>query len=100
MLKLVDPILKLFTYTLKQGLGVEESETHKIYQGFLESLSEQLHEKLNVSFTSEEKRKFLELNEVEVADLSFTGNLSNHQVKRRYRRWNVSDNYNFYLMLC
>ncbi|MCC3408213.1 MAG: hypothetical protein JGK17_22015 [Microcoleus sp. PH2017_10_PVI_O_A] len=93
MLKLVDPTLNLFTYTLKQGLGVEESETRKTYRRFLAGLSEQLHEKLNVSFTSEEKRKFLALNEVEVADLAFTGNLSNHQVKGRYRRWNVSDNY-------
>jgi hypothetical protein len=93
MLKLVNPTLNLFTYTLKQGLGVEESETRKIYQGFLAGLSEQLHAKLNVSFASEEKRKFLALNEVEVADLAFTGNLSDHQVKGRYRRWNVSDNY-------
>ena len=56
-------------------------------------LSEQLHKKLNVSFISEQKRKFLALNEVEVADLPFTGNLSNHQVEGRYRRWNIGDNY-------
>src|SRR4028119_561383 len=93
MLKLVDPTLNLFTYTLKQGLGVEESETRKTYRRFLDSLSEQLHKKLSVSFTSEQKRKFLALNEGEVADLPFTGNLSNHQVKGRYRRWNIDDNY-------
>jgi hypothetical protein len=95
MLKLVDPTLNLFSYTLKQGLGVEESETRKTYRRFLAGLSEQLHKKLNVSFISEQKRNFLALNEVEVADLPFTGNLSNHQVKGRYRRWNwnVSDNY-------
>jgi len=93
MLKLVDPTLNLFTYTLKQGLGVEESETRKTYRRFLDSLSKLLHKKLNVSFTSEQKRKFRALNEVEAADLPFTGNLSNHQVKGRYRRWNIDDNY-------
>ena len=93
MVKLVDPTLNLFTYTLKKGLGVEESETRKTYRRFLDSLSILLHKKLSVSFTSEQKRKFLALNEVEVADLPFTGNLSNHQVKGRYRRWNIGDNY-------
>lgn len=93
MLKLVDPTLNLFTYTLKQGLGVEESETRKTYRRFLAGLSEQLHKKLNVSFPPEQKRKFLALNEVEAADLPFTGNLSNHQVEGRYRRWNIGDNY-------
>ncbi len=93
MLKLVDPTLNLFSYTLKQGLGVSEPETRKIYRKFLEGLSEQLHQKLNVSFTPEQKQKFLALDSVTVADLPFTGNLNNHPVKGRYRRWNVADNY-------
>ncbi|MEG4959249.1 MULTISPECIES: hypothetical protein [unclassified Microcoleus] len=93
MLKLVDPTLNLFSYTLKQGLGVGEPETRKVYRRFLASLSAQLHKKLNVSFTPEQKQKFLALHEETVADLPFTGNLNNHQVKGRYRRWNVSDNY-------
>ena len=93
MLKLVDPTLNLFSYTLKQGLGVGEPETRKTYRRFLEGLSEQLHKKLNVSFPPEQKQKFLALHEETVADLPFTGNLNNHQVKGRYRRWNVSDNY-------
>jgi len=93
MLKLVDPTLNLFSYTLKQGLGVGESETRKVYRRFLASLSAQLHKKLNVSFTPEQKQKFLALHKETVADLPFTGNLNNHQVKGRYRRWNVSDNY-------
>ena len=93
MLKLSDPTLNLFTYTLKQGLGVEESETRKIYRRFLAGLSEQLHKKLNVSFTPENKRKFLAVDDIEVADLPFTGNLNSHPVTGRYRRWNVSDNY-------
>ncbi|MFB8797216.1 MAG: hypothetical protein U7126_24000 [Microcoleus sp.] len=97
MLKLVDPTLNLFSYTLKQGLGVGEPETRKVYHRFLEGLSEQLHQKLNVSFTPENKQKFLALNEVKVADLPFTGNLNNQQVKGRYRRWNVSDNYQLLL---
>src|SRR4028119_412862 len=50
-----------------------------------------------VSFTSEQKRNFMALNEVEVANLPFTGNLSNHQVKGRYRRWNIDDNYQLLL---
>ncbi len=93
MPKLVDPTLNLFSYTLKQGLGVGEPETRKVYGRFLASLSAQLHKKLNVSFTPEQKQKFLALHEETVADLPFTGNLNNHQVKGRYRRWNVSDNY-------
>ena len=93
MLKLVDPTLNLFTYTLKQGLGVEESETRKTYGRFLDSLSKLLHKKRCDSFTSEQKQKFRALNEVEAADLPFKGNLSNHQVKGRYRRWNIDDNY-------
>ena len=93
MLKLVDPTLNLFSYTLKQGLGVGEPETRKTYRRFLEGLSEQLHKKLNVSFPPEQKQKFLALHKETVADLPFTGNLNNHQVKGRYRRWNVSDNY-------
>ena len=92
MLKLVDPTLNLFTYTLKQGLGVEESETRKTYSRFLAGLPKQLHNNLSVSSTSEQERKFPAL-EVEVADLRFTGNLNNHQVKGRYRRWNIGDNY-------
>jgi len=93
MLKLVDPTLNLFTYTLKKGLGVEESETRKTYGRFLDSLSKLLHKKRCDSFTSEEKRKFLALNEVEAAYLPFTGNLSNHQVKGYYRSSNIDDNY-------
>ena len=93
MLKLVDPTLNLFSYTLKQGLGVGEPETRKIYVKFLDALAEQLHQKLNVSFTPEQKQKFLALQEKTVADLPFTGNLNNHPVKGRYRRWNVTDNY-------
>jgi len=93
MLKLVDPTLNLFSYTLKQGLGVGEPDTRKVYGRFLASLSAQLHKKLNVSFTPEQKQKFLALHEQTVADLPFTGNLNNHQVKGRYRRWNVWDNY-------
>jgi hypothetical protein len=93
MLKLVDPTLNLFSYTLKQGLGVGEPETRKVYRRFLASLSAQLHKKLNVSFPPEQKQKFLALHKETVADLPFTGNLNNHQVKGRYRRWNVWDNY-------
>lgn len=93
MLKLVDPTLNLFSYTLKQGLGVGEPETRKVYVKFLDGLAEQLHKKLNVSFTPEQKQKFLALQEKTVADLPFTGNLNNHPVNGRYRRWNVTDNY-------
>ena len=93
MLKLVDPTLNLFSYTLKQGLGVGEPETRKAYIKFLDGLAEQLHQKLNVSFTPEQKQKFLAVDAVKVADLPFTGNLNNHPVKGRYRRWNVTDNY-------
>ncbi|MFM9267713.1 hypothetical protein [Tychonema sp. BBK16] len=93
MLKLVDPTLNLFSYTLKQGLGVGEPETRKIYINFLDALAEQLHQQLNVSFTPQQKQNFLALQEKEVADLPFTGNLNNHSVKGSYRRWNVSDNY-------
>ncbi|MCC3418639.1 MAG: hypothetical protein JGK24_25885 [Microcoleus sp. PH2017_29_MFU_D_A] len=93
MLKLVDPTLNLFSYTLKQGLGVGEPETRKVYRKFLDALAEQLHQQLNVSFTPEQKQKFLALQEKAVADLPFTGNLNNHSVKGSYRRWNLSDNY-------
>lgn len=93
MLKLVDPTLNLFSYTLKQGLGVGEPETRKIYIKFLNALAEQLHQQLSVSFTLEQKQKFLALQEKIVADLPFTGDINNHRVKGRYRRWNVSDNY-------
>ncbi|MEZ2230155.1 MAG: hypothetical protein ACBR50_28245 [Microcoleus sp.] len=68
MLKLVDPTLNLFSYTLKQGLGVGEPETRKVYVKFLDGLAEQLHKKLNVSFTPEQKQKFLALQEKTVAD--------------------------------
>jgi hypothetical protein len=93
MLKLVDPTLKLFRYTLKQGLGVGEPDTRKVYRRFLASLSAQLHKKLNVSLTPEQKQKFLALHEAKEADLHFTGNLYNHQVKGCYRRRSVEDNY-------
>jgi hypothetical protein len=93
MLKLVDPTLNLFSYTLKKGLGVGEPETRKVYRKFLSGLSEQLQQKLTVAFTPEQKQKFLALQEKTAADLPFTGNLNNHPVKGRYRRWNVSDNY-------
>ena len=93
MLKLVDPTLNLFSYTLKQGLGVGEPETRKTYIKFLDALAEQLHQQLNVSFTPEQKQKFLALQEKIVADLPFTGDINNHRVNGRYRRWNVSDNY-------
>jgi hypothetical protein len=59
MLKLVDPTLNLFTYTLKRGLAVEESETRKPYRKFLESLSKLLHKNLNVSFIRDEEQKFI-----------------------------------------
>ncbi|MBE9095101.1 hypothetical protein [Tychonema sp. LEGE 07203] len=91
MLKLVDPTLNLFSYTLKQGLGVGEPEIRKVYHRFLAGLAKQLHQKLNVSFTPEQK--FLALQEKTVADLPFTGNLNNHAVKDRYCHWNVTDNY-------
>lgn len=74
-------------------MGVGEPETRKTYVKFLTALAEQLHQKLNVSFTPDEKQKFLAVDAVKVADLPFTGNLNNHPVKGRYRRWNVSDNY-------
>ncbi|MEG4088037.1 hypothetical protein [Microcoleus sp. Pol12B4] len=93
MLKLVDPTLNLFSYTLKQGLGVGEPETRKIYVKFLDALAEQLHQKLNVSFTPEQKQKFLALQEKIEADLPFTGNLNSYLVKGRYRCCNVTDNY-------
>ncbi|WP_293158331.1 MULTISPECIES: hypothetical protein [unclassified Microcoleus] len=93
MLKLVDPTLNLFSYTLKQGLGVGEPETRKIYIKFLDALAEQIHQQLNVSFTPQQKQKFLALQEKAVADLPFIGNLNNHSVKGSYRRWNLSDNY-------
>ncbi|MCU0546240.1 MAG: hypothetical protein MUE44_29415 [Oscillatoriaceae cyanobacterium Prado104] len=93
-MKLVDPTLNLFTYTLKQGLGVGEPETHKIYRKFLNSLSAKLiHHKLNVSFTPEKKQEFLAVDKVKEADLKFRGNLGNYQVEGRYRRWNYTDNY-------
>lgn len=93
MLKLVDPTLNLFSYTLKQGLGVGEPETRKVYVRFLDGLAEQLRQQLTVPFTPEQKQKFLALQEKIVADLPFTAKLNKHQVKGRYRRWNVSDNY-------
>ena len=93
MLKLVDPTLNLFSYTLKQGLGVGEPETRKTYIKFLDALAEQLHQKLNVSFTPEQKQKFLALQENIEADLPFTGDINNHRVKGYYRCCNVTDNY-------
>ena len=92
-MKLVDPTLNLFTYTLKQGLGVEESETRKTYRRFLAGLPKQLHKKLGVSFIPEKKQKFLAVDKVKEADLTFTGDLHNHRVEGRYRRWNDTDNY-------
>ena len=92
-MKLVDPTLNLFTYTLKQGLGVEESETRKTYRRFLAGLPKQLHKKLGVSFIPEKKQKFLAVDKVTEADLTFTGDLHNHRVEGRYRRWNDTDNY-------
>jgi len=98
MLKLVNPTLNLFTYTLKEGLGVEESETRKIYQGFLESLSQQLHENLSDLSIDVNREQFLALNEVEAADLQFEGNLNGVEVKGAYRRWNVNDTDNYQLL--
>ena len=92
-MKLVDPTLNLFTYTLKQGLGVEESETRKTYRRFLAGLPKQLHKKLGVSLNAEKKQKFLAVDKVKEADLTFTGDLHNHRVEGRYRRWNDTDNY-------
>ncbi|MEG5059230.1 hypothetical protein QUB60_14880 [Microcoleus sp. A2-C5] len=98
MLKLVNPTLNLFTYTLKEGLGVEESETRKIYQGFLESLSQQLHENLSDLSIDVNREQFLALKEVEAADLQFEGNLNGVEVKGAYRRWNVNDTDNYQLL--
>ncbi|HEY9294815.1 MAG TPA: hypothetical protein VIQ31_00310, partial [Phormidium sp.] len=95
--KVVDPTLNLCRDTLKQGLGVEESETRKVYERFLGSLSAQLDKKLNVSSTAAQKQKFLALPEPTEADLHFTGNLNTHPVKGRYRRRSVEDNYQLFL---
>jgi hypothetical protein len=93
MLKLVDPTLNLFSYTLKQGLGVGEPETRKVYRRFLDDLSSQLQKKLTVSFTPEQKQKFLALQKNIEADLSFKGELNSHRVEGRYLCCNVADNY-------
>ncbi|MEG4578785.1 hypothetical protein QUA71_03990 [Microcoleus sp. MON1_C5] len=93
MLKLVDPTLNLFSYTLKQGLGVGEPETRKIYIKFLDNLVEQLQQQLNVSFALEKKQKFLALSEKIEANLRFTGDINSRQVQGRYRCRNVTDNY-------
>ena len=93
MLKLVDPTLNLFSYTLKQGLGVGEPETRKTYIKFLDALVEQLQQQLNVSFALEKKQKFLALSEKIEANLRFTGDLNSRQVQGRYRCRNVTDNY-------
>jgi len=92
-MELGDPNLNLFSYTLKQGLGVSAAATQKNYQSFLAALSQQLQEKLKVNFTDDTKQNFLNVVAKEVADLPFTGILENHQIKGRYRRWILDDNY-------
>lgn len=93
MLKLVDPTLNLFSYTLKKGLGDSELETRKIYVKFLNALAKQLEQKQIVDFNLEQKQKFLALQENIEADLPFKGEFNSHQVEGYYRRFSVTDNY-------
>jgi len=93
MLKLGDPSLNVYSYTLQKALGVSEITTRKNYQNYLTNLSQQVSDILKLTITDDIKAKFLAITEKPQAELRFTGTLNNHAIEGCYRRRNLEDNY-------
>lgn len=92
MLNLYEPSLNLFSYSLKQGLGVNEEEIKQNYQKFLVNLSEQVRKNLNLAPLPKQK-EFIAIDKKEYGQLPFTGNLNQYRIEGEYRRWVREDNY-------
>lgn len=92
MLKLQYPGLNLFSYTLKQGLGVSEEQVRQPYQDYLGRLAAYLQDNLKAGLTEAKKRQFQDLGR-ELADLDFSGTLHSHKLEGLYNRRSIHDSY-------
>lgn len=95
MIKLKDTSLDLFRYTLKQGLGIPASQTKTYYQQFLQDIINKLPTSITCQSTPTEQQKFFDLL-INQEKLPFVGTIANHQIKGRYRRYTLNDNYQLY----
>lgn len=91
MVNLSEPNLKLFSYSLKQGLGVSETEIKNTYQKFLINLSDKLRESFNLA-SLPTKSEFINLHK-NFASIPFTGDLNKYRLEGEYCRWIREDNY-------
>ena len=92
MVKLKDPALNLFSYTLKQGLGVREEQVRQPYEDYLGRLAAYLQESLKAGLTDAKKRQFQDLGQ-ELADLYFSCTLHSHKLEGLYHRESIDDSY-------
>lgn len=96
-MKLREPNLNLFSYTLKHGLGVSEETTYKTYREYLESLSKKVQQVLNITISQNIQQNFLSIEQRELAVLPFTGTLNKHPISGQYCQWTLEDNYQLLL---
>ena len=99
MVKLKYPGLNLFSYTLKQGLGVSEEQVCKTYKDYLGGLTAYLQESLKAGLTEEKKREFQEMEQKPSADLDFSGSLHSHKLEGLYRRRSFQYLHDSYFLL-
>ncbi|MCT7984489.1 hypothetical protein NG796_14400 [Laspinema sp. A4] len=93
MLEINAPNLYLFSYHLKEGLGINPDSTHRNYHSVLEKIVGDISRLIPGAIALEGQETFLALQSQPTADLKFKGILHNHTILGRYLRRSLHQTY-------
>ncbi|MGL5192742.1 MAG: hypothetical protein ACRC8Y_03920, partial [Chroococcales cyanobacterium] len=93
MLEINAPNLYLFSYHLKEGLGISLESSQGNYHSGLEKIVGDISRLIPDAIAQDGQETFLDLQTQPIADLKFKGTLHNHAILGRYLRRTLHDSY-------
>ena len=93
MLEINGPNLYLFSYHLKEGLGISLESRQPNYHSGLEKIVGDISRFIPDAIAPDGPETFLDLQTQPIADLKFKGTLHNHAILGRYLRRTLDDSY-------
>ncbi|MCT7990862.1 hypothetical protein [Laspinema olomoucense] len=93
MLEINAPNLYLFSYHIKEGLGISLESSQRNYHSVLEKIVGEISRLIPGAIARDCQETFLDLQSEPTADLKFKGTLHNHAILGRYLRRSLHQTY-------
>ncbi|MBO0348296.1 hypothetical protein J0895_04090 [Phormidium pseudopriestleyi FRX01] len=93
MLEINAPNLYLFSYHLKEGLGISLENSQRNYHSVLEKIVGDISGLIPDAIALDSQKTFLDVQSQPTADFKFKGTLHNHAILGRYLRRSLHDSY-------